>query len=735
MNVNNLSKNIVIGVIGKSAAGKSAFIKSFSDKPELINSEGEGQTTRSYAEYTFLINNKQKDSIANIKLMSSKEFSDRRVVEIIEKLKKMDGNQKEITIEWIREQYNDIDYNKEMRKNILHSDDFFNINEFSFLDNGESVQKVNEFYDIVMNVLCNSEENRNNEDDNNIEIIKRILDNKEKCKENDEKEMVFIEDTIYDLFQEIYNILIEGIKNTFKDSNIYFQENGMHLFKFNINEENKYVLELFLKVIDYGEGIKKSYTALVANVKIINNICDDYNEILKMHNINSITLIDTYGLDHKESMSNDVLDERYHKIFNVDYPNISTVFFIEPLHKGASNDFVQAIRVLYSKRPDIMTYIIATYIDDHEFKFLENNSEWLKALDKTSITAPKLNGKVVDFIYNSSEILTVLKRNNISRSLAEKRLEIMKKRFGTFCGRVTENHKNFYLEINKTTIKSIFFSIVNREHLGDGYIEIDKVFEGIDKKFISKNIFKYLIDKVTEGFREIFEEAASRTRGSIRENLEKYTLGFDGSTIDATWLRAFNDAYNETFTKIITINNKKTTVSEMFGMEGNGKIAFDELINMFFPYIFMKFCNEGQLLNLWNREISCALCVKRNKFEEKCIWAQLINVAGKDNFGKRNTYPRVIDWLRSLHDFSKVSTEEFYCKLQDIFEEHMKNEFIEMCRQHNARVISKYIKVEQKSYLKSKVESVSEYKQNYDKNVNEEQFYYTINNYMINSGK
>lgn len=48
------SANISIAVIGKSAAGKFAFIKSFSKYPEYISSEGQGQTTRSYSEYCFI---------------------------------------------------------------------------------------------------------------------------------------------------------------------------------------------------------------------------------------------------------------------------------------------------------------------------------------------------------------------------------------------------------------------------------------------------------------------------------------------------------------------------------------------------------------------------------------------------------------------------------------------------------------------------------------------------------
>lgn len=732
-----------VAVVGKSAAGKSAFIKSFSKFPDLINSEGKGQTTRSYAEYIFQVREGHIPLKANVRIMSKEEFVSRKAGHAYGKLINVyqDGsdNGENLSFEWLYEQYRDESFSEEIDDIIIYADDFFNIRELSFLAEKSCVKEIEQRYDDFKKIIHNITRQQYELDEIQSwkqDLVKSIEDKVKKYTYNNE-ELVENENTItvFEIlrmfYDEVYEVIIEFVKEEYKYEDIVSEQNGILSFKFEVNEENKDILALFLKVIRNENEEARSYSGIVSKLQINGAISSVYYSIMKKLGIDKITLIDTYGLDHDQTIAEDMLKERYHRIFNIDYPNITTVFFVEALHGGASNEFIKAIKILYSQRPDIMTYIIGTYIDSHDEKLLNEYTKWLVAQDKypEDVKIPSLNGKAIDFLYKGNSILNSLKRNQVHESLAQKRIDVMKKRFGPFCGKIEKTDSNYDLfkQINSATIKCVFSSIVDKEHLGDGYIGIDKMLEVLEDNTNIEIMLRYMIQQATIGFKEVFAKSAARTKGKLHTNIRKYKLGFNGSTVDATWYRVFNEAYNQSFTKQISINNSPTCLSDEFRCIGNEKIAFDELINTFFPYWFNKACSKSQRLSYWEREISCKHCSKQHDFNEECIWGVLINVLGKEAFLSRSEYKTVLDWLTHLHDFEKKSDQLFYFKLKVLFVNNMKDKFIPLCREHNARIAKKRLVKEEGNYIAVKRKILDNYKKEYDNNVNEREFLKMMN--------
>lgn len=726
MSIRNKSQKITIAIVGQSAAGKSAFIKSFSEYPDLISSEGKGQTTRSYAEYYFYTPRVNKDSDVSVRLYSSEEFSEIRTRQAYEKLCTISKKQK-VSFIWLAEQYLDEDFTQEVNAVLIHADDFFNIDEFVFLDKGQCVIQLNEIYNEFIDIILYI---GNNSDLPplkffNLEKVEKINESHIKRKsERVEEEALLEKDLLELLFQEMYKVIYKDLVASFDTGIELNEENGVTTCNFLLSIENKELLELFLKVIEDDNKKKRSYTALVSKIRINSTLCKEYSFIFENLGINGVTLVDTYGLNHDQQSTEEVLKDRYNKIFNIDYPEVSVVFFIESLLPGSSQDFSTAIINLYEQRPDIMTYVIGTYIDEQDRKLLDSSMEWLLSLEKTVTGAPQLNGRALDFLYNKNTILATLKRNNVHPTLAQKRMEIMRSRFGPYCGKT--NLADELKKINCVTVESIFTSIIDREHLGDEYINIDLIVDKLGNSNQIKDILVYMINIATTKFERIYKIAASRTKGKIRINLENYILGFNGTTMDATWYRVFMETYNESFTKEIEIRGTKTSLSKIFELAGNERVAFDELLNTFFPYLFSKVC-EKEPLKKWYHEISCYECKAKNEFEETCSWGSLINIAGKEEFHSRNAYDTVSSWLTSLHNFRDMCHEGFYDQFYRIFMARMNSYFIPLSREHNAKIMSNKAKKSKNSFNEEKFVLFEKYKDNYDNGASIKEFFNIIN--------
>lgn len=707
-------KYLKIAVIGRSSAGKSAFIKSFSSKPEYINSVGKGQTTRSYAEYLFIINYNDDYPYVEAEIATSKSFSEDRLEQVLDKFKDK-KDYKEGDIAWFKQQFDNEILKERMKKYLLHSNDFFNINEFQFLDQDIVDWSDKEFENLVLEILA---------------IERKETDRCEDDKESDAKKKLEVGNILDSFFKKVYNYIIKRLIGYYKETKYLFIDNNTISFKFNIeDEETKQLFSWILKVDDITHN---SLTGIISKVRVRSGMNEDYADILKKLGLSNISLIDTYGLDHSDNISEKNLVERYHKIFNKDYPDISIAFFVEALHTGASNEFKRAITTLYEIKPEIMTYVVGTHIDENEKELFEKE-EWLFSEDKKQVSrddVPHLNGKVQDIVDDDTDFLAILLEQGISESMAKKRCDVMQRRFAPFCGDLDKITGEIdYKRGNNTSIKALFTSIIEKEHLGDAYIQIDKI-GNTDSfcKIINKFSIKF-IENVRLRFAEIYEDSASRTRWKIHENLEQYILGFNGTTIDATWLRVLRDAFNMTFTKQIQIDGKMQMLSDVLGIEGNSKVAFDELLATFSPYLLRRSCMKEDCINSFIDEIDCSECAKESKRVDGCIWSTFINAATYKAFKEREHYTRVTDWLNALHRFEHTDklNEEVAKQFEDIINKY----FIPLCRLHNIRIASKKIKESHQSFVESKRKVFAHYKENFDTKVDQLVFYSKVNEFLI----
>lgn len=697
--------NFKIAVIGKSSAGKSAFIKSFSSTPEYINSVGRGQTTRAYAEYRFL--RKYDDDFPSVvaEISTQTAFSDNRAAQVNDKFSEI-NDYNAWGIDWIKSQFEDEIYEKRIKNIMLYSDDFFNIREFVFLDDGIVEKAEIQFEQFKLEISQQSD--KSSDEEQNIKEEKGIRTT----------------DCLTKFYKNIFDLIFKAVDDEYGENPIFVKENGISYFKFSVNDETKEIFSWLLKV---DEGTMNSLTGIVSKVRVNCGLNEKYKECLSGLNIRSISFIDTYGLDHSESIDKKVLVERYNKIFNKDYPEISTVFLVEALHAGASNEFKKAITTLYEIKPEIMTYIVGTYIDENEQELLYK-TDWLYSEDKTIHDAPRLNGKVQHILEENTNLLATLLDQGISASMAKKRCEVMQKRFAPFCGKLGRRTAVIdYEKANLVSVKALFSSIADKEHLGDGYIQIDKVKQGIYDTAMLDIFSAHFIENVKLRFKQIYELSASRTRWKIRENLEQYILGFDGTTLDATWKRAFRDAYNLTFTKQIKINGNKVMLSDVLKMEGNSKIAFDEVMATIYSYFLKRRCKrEGEMAH-YVSEIDCRECAERHSIYKDCIWNSFITAASYEAFKGRNRFVKVIDWLEDLHEFSNKDISDMNREISNQLKTVMQERLLPLCREHNMHVASKKVARSESVYADVKSEIYESYREEFDQDIDKTYFDSAVN--------
>lgn len=732
-------KGIKVAVIGESASGKSEFIRSFSSHSELIDSVGEGQTTRSYAEYDFVVTQKDKPLVAYIWLLSENEFVRRRVEQVNAQLLKLDES-KEGFLDWMAEQIRE--YRDDINNIFLYATDFFDIREFDFLAEN-LVSDICSTFESMCNFIKSAQENNifiqspdwMNDINKKSGIFEEHLDylDKDDLKDSKSQEANFLEAAYKNFFIFVYRNIYPAMGDFLREKLAQvFREKDDSLF-FSITSDNKDILALFLKVIkDINAGSRRSFSGMVFKIKISGTINPLYYEEIKDFGINNVLLVDTYGLDHEQYPDTKHLENRYQQIFNHDYPDLAAVLFVKKIQSSADTAFSNELKSLYTTKPSLMTYVVGTHIDEQDSNLLKEKQDWLLSIKKDS-HYPAFRGKVMELIYDNVTIANVLKRNNVPESLAKNRLEVMRSRFAPFCGKknpfVDEELCRIIEKMNITSVSSIIASISDREHLGSGYININKLCKQQQNTDLFRPFAKKFIENVTQQFKNLYALAGPRTKWRVRINIEdKKVLGYHGTMTDATWYRAFNDAYNLTFTKQIMIGNKRVTLSDKYNLQGNEKLAFDELMTSFFPFAFRRECRpDEERLSPWEHGLNCGrypACCEQNT----CLWGMFLDYFYTPDFQEyaQSKYNRVIDWLNANHDFSKKCDENFYFNLSRQFLQRMNDDFIKLCRFHNLKVAAAKAKRSKKSFVETKELLYQEYK-SFDSNVERLSFFHQIN--------
>lgn len=724
-------------VIGESASGKSEFIRSFSNHPELIDSVGEGQTTRSYAEYDFVVTQEDKPLVASIWLLNEQEFVKRRVEQAYAQLLKLDEYE-EVSLSWVTTQIRE--YRDDINNIFLYSTDFFDIREFAFLSE-TLVPKILSTFESMCDYIKLAQENSISiQPPSWISNINKKISHFEEHldysledgqEDPDSQEAKFMETTYENFFIFVYRNICSAMEDYLREKfGQALCETDASLF-FNIMADNKDILALFLRVVKYGDKSRRSLSGLVSKIKISGTISLAYYEEIKDFGIYSVLLVDTYGLDHDQSPDTNHLENRYQKIFNNDYPDLAAVLFVKKIQSSADTTFSNELKSLYTVKPNLMTYIVGTHIDKQNSSLLKSKQDWLLSKGKDS-DYPAFNGKVMELIYDNTTVANVLRRNNVPESLAKNRLEVMRSRFAPFCGKInslTDNELSCIMKkMNISSVSSLIASIYDREHLGSGYINIDVLCAQLENTDFLLPFAQKFIENVTQQFQNLYSSAGPRTRWRVRINFEdKKVLGYNGSMTDATWYRAFNDAYNLTFTKRIMIDTKYVTLSDKYNLQGNEKLAFDELMTSFFPIAFRRACQPEELLSLWQHELNCSRypqCCEQST----CMWGMLLDYFYTSDFQKYNRpkHGRVVDWLSVNHDFSRKCDDEFYFNWARLFLRRMNDDFIGLCRNHNLKIAATKVKRSKEGFIETKETLYQEYN-NLDSRIDRPSFFHRIN--------
>jgi GTPase SAR1 family protein len=668
-------KEVAALVVGKSGAGKSEFIGSFSENSNLINSSGGGQTTRTSVEYNYHINN--VTPYVQVNFLSEEQFIEKRMSQI-EEIKIPIGK-----------------YDLSIKEQVLEIEGFFNYKEFDFEDKRISNQ-IDDIWEDILPLELQKDDYTYDEYLLITEKIKKKM-GVDSIEKGETSELLASDSNsinnvsnykivhiVEHLLQATYRILRDSIKDF---------PNKFELIS--ISEENKRRLTYCLKVDDDNHSV----TGIILKVVINDNVKPVYRELFSSIGIKKLTFIDTYGLDHEKLATAEVLQNRYNILFN-EFPNIETVLFVRALGSDSPTDLATAIPLIYASNPAVVPYVVFTKIDEN--KIIEAQS------NKSKIDLVELNKhkpiKAVDYFLasrNERTIKKILSEANIPEILIESRYEVLLNNLMPYCS----IDKECYIDNNKEYVEQLFSSILNKEHLGKSLVNIDAL------ESLAQNP-EFMVT-FTRLLKEMFIKAAKdwsyytlqrRTIGANRKRLEADELGYDGTYLDS-WQSRFSTGYNQVFSKI-----SANDFEQLFkvNQSTNESAAIQEILNQFSKY-FLRFGNFIERGNINANTKFKTIVVESNPEYMK--------------YSKLYCDMRPIhSWLSKVYSFGdyfdKVETEIY----DVVLSKFLKN-FIKDCRDHNVRILRKSIKSAKGEYTRI----VEDYFLNYDRNmVDKENFLASI---------
>lgn len=588
-------------IIGGSGAGKSSFINMFSQSGKLIDSSGDGQTTRTNIKYNFLL--LEPNPRVQIEFLSKDKFIENRIemvkVELLEfafrLLNKENYNLKQeidVVIKTHMKNLKEIakadSYDEELRDSISKFiKEWDDINSKNTRTKREDIISLNlELIRILKEInrdFNNSEiltENNKNKLRKMLLMKKSFFDYREfdfmqseelpfskKIEQLLDKE--FFEFSIEDLnfkendnkieclYGKIYELLIPEIKETYAvrglKSNIIFDP----------ADTNKRMITRALKVVD-GESI----TALVDKIEIYDNFSNEYTMIMDRLKLKGVTLIDTCGLDHIEI--GEVPEKIIHDLFANYNFDIKTIFYIKKLDSGKPTELETIIPTIYSVHSNAVVYCIFSGIDIF-YKGIENS-----ILDWNYNEARNNLPKAVTYIFNEgkTDILEALEKTRGKGVRAVRKnsiYSILTKNLVPFCSIKSKENSVEFNQNNLYYIEKIFKSIVLEEHLGlevipSSLFEIMKsnqryknsVQNFLEDLFKEASIVDWTVSNLGHGHHKTKDSNIIKISDKNRGE-----LGFKG-TYNDHWNYVFNQSYNDLVSYEVEEDN-----------------SFDEILNIF----------------------------------------------------------------------------------------------------------------------------------------------------------
>lgn len=681
-NENIKREKISVLLIGKSGSGKSAFINSFLKHSNIIDSSGNGQTTRTSIEYNIFSGLKKDKCEIEIVFLNKENFVKLRMEQINKKL-----------LDLIKDN-EFIDENiifKRLFNLLVHINGFYDYRELDFETNISSNIKYEYslwFKDGNVKEKYTTEE---------YEFFKSKLQNansNEKEKQIEREIIYGINDVIELFYEKIYDITSEVIKKL---------PRKVKLNK-NISDEQKKYINYCLKVIN-EDGKNLSYTGIISKIIINDRICDEYIQTLDDLNIDKITFIDTYGLDHDEELKRENLIERLPKIFD-NYQEIQTVFYIRKLNSDAPTDLAMTIPTMYEINPNVTLYVIFSEIDKNDLIVQEHKES--KIIDLLKLNRKNQIKAVNYFIEDEEEdecfreehpIKSTMKKNNMSDELSKSIYDVLIDKITPYCASVNMLDRQEFIDNNISHAHKLFKSIINREHLGNNIINIKKIEENIKNGDIFSDTIKILLiqmfneAKITDWNTCGYEHGHWKTQDANIDRIQDGILGYWGTYCD-TWNQKFFEAYIKIFSKLSDEDFEK-----LFGIDSrlNQSATIRKLLNHFSNYFIG--CRKYDASKFMLHKDSCIGCA----YKEFCFREVLMKSYKPNELSQIcNNRP---NWLNDRCNFDK-RVNLILGDLCNLFINKFLSNFILDCKLHNARIVSHEIKKTYGDYIEKIKEKI-----------------------------
>lgn len=700
-------------LIGKSGAGKSAFIKTFLKHSNLINSTGNGRTTRSSTEYEIFQDLKMPN--VEIKFFNKEDFVKFRINQCYQILDESTDNKNTKTKEEGILHLSEYSIKPtQLLNSTLRNEDFFDYDELDFCTEEKVPHQILNIFKSLFGTEPNITIPVKYSTDQYFHLISKLGIERDPEKSKNDYDL---DDVVRVLFEKVYDVVISTLKK--KHSILFSKENQVTIkLHPDMNEQEKEFLECSLKVME-NEGVKYSYTGFIEKVIVKDRVSDDYIKVFKDLHISKITLVDTYGLDHATSLSKDLLEKRLPNLME-DYPKMNTVFYLRKLGSDSPSDLELAIPTIYNINPNFRIYMVFTDIDANQLVINSMSKDpvvdlWaLNKKNKINVVN-YFNSRITGYMDEDHPIQQALKNNGVSKELADNIYKVIKDKLIPYCSNENGSERSQYLRNNTFHIKELLRSIIRKEYLGTGFINIKKM----ELNFNANTQPPELKDRLMFLLEEMFDAASItwfngnsghghwRTQTANIDLLNRDVLGYWGTYRDV-WNWRFFDAYNKVFSKLSTDDFALffSTDPQM-----NDAAAIQQLLNNFSTHFLS--CPEHKLFRF---PVEPTLCLDCNL--DKCF-KQILLSSYKDNELKESVHDKQrSDWLNDRSNFRerfhKIDSEVY-----DYFLEEFSNYFFDECKKHNARIVTEKHGTE----FKKIGELIKDSLKNFERDLSEQRLY------------
>jgi len=643
--------NLNFLLIGKSGNGKSSFIRTFLKHGNHIPSTGKGRTTRFCCDYNVKhYSFRADDAKIEIKFYTKDEFVISRKQNIQERLK----NEKKVFTA------------AEFRELLCVDKGFFDVSEL-----GDEVEKE------VDNILIKIFKVQSKSD-----IVKLSYEVEKEDSENNEdtEERKSSIELIEDFYREIYEV---GTKKLFS------QHTNIIPLTEEMSEKDK---EFLTKSFTVGAD-KITYSGWVKKIVVTDRVSDEYCDIFEKLNIDKVSFVDTYGLDHVEC-GIDAVETRLRNLFNNEYKKVKNVLYVRRLDSDSPNDLEQYLPILCKIDAAIVLNVIFTRVDkDDSFISTYEKNANIDLMKMNEVD--EIKNKAIDYfkekqavsIFGDSthplkkEIANVVNSEEYANSI----FESLVRRLTPYCGSDKREDYIKYFENNLIKISELFKSIITQEYKGDGIINIKKYESLNGENRELHDTFEQLIgkmfDKATiEWSRGNWNRGHWKTKKTNIDYIQKENLGYYGVN-DNQWGSQFKNAYNDVFA-LITNKDFKS----LFGVSREMKsgIAIQRIVNEYKREMIG--CARYDMDGFLTFSESCKCC----NFKRKCFRTLLLKAYDNNELNKALEKDQLREeWLNKRCNFS-----ERYRNNKEIFMDYFDQKWkkiISKFEEHNQNTIEKKI--------------------------------------------